>query len=179
MAETKLFPMTRKRDQHQHQNDRKTALSPPMKIGQFELVDPVYQVAIIQIAIDVPVQPPAKRIDERRHHRRHPSDSHSTSPMPGANRGQRILLANALDKRSESVDSQQRYTKEPSAMQIHPKQHRGGKEPRYPSRQASMLISFLASPTLPPFQRDKPEQRKKPANNVRARVQMNRRSGHR
>src|SRR3979411_1510063 len=139
MAETKLFAITHKRDQHQHQNPRKTALSPAMKIGRFELVDPVYQVAISQIAIDVPMQPPAKRIDQRRRRRGQPTHSHDTSSMPGANRGQRVLLANTLDKRRESVDSQQRYTKEPSAMQIHPKQHRGGKEPRYPSRQASML----------------------------------------
>ena len=96
--------------------------------------------------------------------------------MRGANRGKRILRANTLDECSEGVDSEQRYTKEPSAMQIYPKQHRGGKEPGYPSRQPSVLTTI---PSFPSFQRNKPEQRKKPAHNVRTRVQMNRRSGHR
>src|SRR6266478_10030571 len=119
--------MARKRYQHQHEDDRKTALRPAMKIRRFELVDPIHQVAIAQIAIDVRVQPPAKRIHKRRHHRGHTGRSHGTSPMCSANRGKRITLlrSNTLDERCESVDSEQRYAKEPSAMQIYPKQHRG------------------------------------------------------
>src|SRR6266478_3661146 len=136
--------MARKRYQHQHEDDRKTALRPAMKIRRFEFVDPVHQVAIAQIAIDVRVQPPAKRIHERRRRRGHPSHGHGTSPTCSANRGKRIILlrANALDECRKSVDSEQRYSEEPSAMQVHPKQHRGGKEPWYPSRQASLLASF-------------------------------------
>src|SRR5229473_7841760 len=147
--------MTRKRDQHQHKDDRKTALRPAVKIRRFELVDPVHQVAITQITIDVRVHPPAKGIHERRHRRGHPSHSHGTSPMFSANRGKRIVLsrANTFDERSEGVDSQQRYTKEPSAMQIYPKQHRGGKEPEYPSRHASLRTTTL----FPSLQRDKPQ----------------------
>src|SRR5260370_38190390 len=93
--------------------------------------------------------------------------------MRGANRGKRIMLlrANTLDECRKSVDSEQRCTKEPSAVQIYPKQHRGGKEPERPSRRPSPLREF------PSFPRNKPKQRKKPAHNVRARIKMNRRGG--
>src|SRR3981189_3784272 len=104
--------MTRERDQHKHKDDRKTALRPAVKIGRFEFVDPVHQVAITQIAIDVSVQPPAKGIHERRHRRGHTGRAHATSPMCSANRGKRITLlrATTLDKRSERIDSEQAYT---------------------------------------------------------------------
>src|ERR1039458_9960333 len=106
MTEPQLPAVTPKCNQHQHQDDRETALSPTMKIRGAELVDAVHQIPIRQIAIDVRVQPPAKWIHERCHRRRCPGPSPSLAAVRGANRSQRIARprAQALYPCGEGVD---------------------------------------------------------------------------
>src|ERR1700686_844973 len=121
-----------------------------MKIWRTEFIDAIHQIAIAEIAIDVPMQSPSKGIDQRRCRRSQAGHSHGASTLRVENCGNSIFRAQTFDERRDGINYQECNSEDPSSVQVNPQQDGDREKPGDPSRKASRLPSIPRLPSFPP-----------------------------